>query len=158
SGEQLVPLAEVQCQHRIHEGSGVARLTTSEWLARWRPPSVAAGASSGLAWSRDRLDDALVAGDDVTAAYHLGQLLRHRPTDAALHAQQARVLARRGRRCEAATHLVRALFLRPLVCLGPIDPAAARRGERAAQAGDWPRAVEAFRLAARQPGQGLRHL
>jgi tetratricopeptide (TPR) repeat protein len=44
-----------------------------------------------------------------------------------------------------------ALFLNPRVRLWPDDPAAFHRGWRAAQAGDWPRAVRAFQLAVHQP-------
>src|SRR5205814_26882 len=46
--QQRVRLAEVQSGFRIHEGSGVARLTTPEWLARWQgltPPQRDPGAA-----------------------------------------------------------------------------------------------------------------
>jgi WD40 repeat protein/tetratricopeptide (TPR) repeat protein len=36
SAEQTRLLAEIQSLHRIEEGGGLVRLTTSEWLERWR--------------------------------------------------------------------------------------------------------------------------
>jgi tetratricopeptide (TPR) repeat protein len=44
-----------------------------------------------------------------------------------------------------------ALFLNPRLSLWPRDPHASRRGEAAAQAGEWPRAVREFQRAAGQP-------
>jgi tetratricopeptide (TPR) repeat protein len=102
-------------------------------------------------WHLDALHAAVQAGDDVAAAFHLGRLLGAEPWDASLHIRQAHVLARLGRRRESVTHLMHALFINPRVSLWPIDPTAAQRGERAAQAGDWPRVVEAFRLGLHQP-------
>jgi Flp pilus assembly protein TadD len=102
-------------------------------------------------WHHTQLDEALEAGDDFAAAFHLGRLLRAQPWDASLHVHQAHVLARLGKREQSATHLMQALLLNPRVSLWPIDPRALQRGEKAAQAGDWPRAVREFRIAAHQP-------
>jgi WD40 repeat protein/tetratricopeptide (TPR) repeat protein len=102
-------------------------------------------------WHRRQSEGAVEAGDDFAAAYHLERLLREQPWDAALHVRQASALARLGRHQQAATHLMHALFLNPRVSLWPVDPEAAKRGDRAAEAGDWPRAVREFQLAVRQP-------
>ncbi len=45
---------------------------------------------------------------------------------------------------------MQALFLNPRISLWPIDRLAAQRGADAAQAGDWPRAIEAFQVAHHQ--------
>jgi WD40 repeat protein/Flp pilus assembly protein TadD len=90
-------------------------------------------------------------GNAFAAAFHVGLVLRHRPHDAVLHVRHAHLLAELGRREQAVTHLLHALFLHPRVTLVPLDPGAAARGEQAAQAGNWSRAARAFERAARQP-------
>ena len=102
-------------------------------------------------WHRLRFEAALLDGDDAAAFFHLRRLAAGQPWDAGLHIHCAHVLAGMKRRPEAAAHLMHALFLNPRVLLWPIDPTAEKRGETAAQAGDWPRAVQAFLVAAHQP-------
>jgi Flp pilus assembly protein TadD len=96
-------------------------------------------------------DEAEDAGNHFAAAFHVGLLLRQQPHDASLHVRHAHLLAALGRREQAVTHLLHALFLHPRVSLVPLDPGAAARGEQAAQAGDWTRAARAFERAAGQP-------
>jgi WD40 repeat protein len=91
------------------------------------------------------------SGDDFAAAFHLARLVREQFWDSSLHIEAAHVLARLGRRQESATHLMHALFLNPHVSLWPDDPTVAQRGDQAAQAGDWNRAVQALQGAAHQP-------
>jgi WD40 repeat protein/tRNA A-37 threonylcarbamoyl transferase component Bud32 len=102
-------------------------------------------------WHRRQLDAALRATDDFAAAFHLDRLVHNQPWDATLHVHLAHVLARLQRRQESATHLMQALFLNRRVSLWPVDPGATLRGEQAAWAGDWPRAVRELQLAAHQP-------
>jgi WD40 repeat protein/Flp pilus assembly protein TadD len=94
-------------------------------------------------------------GDDFAAAFHVERLVRGQPWDASAHIEAAHVLARLGRRPEATAHLLHALFLHPRVSLWPSDPAAEQRAERAAENGDWPRAVRCFQVAAHQPGTAV---
>ncbi len=100
---------------------------------------------------RQQLDEALAVGDDFAIAFHLERLVREQPWDASLRILCAHVFARLGRRQESATHLAQALLLNPRISLWPVDPRAAQRGEQAAQAGDWPRAVQEFQCAVHQP-------
>jgi len=77
-------------------------------------------------------------------------LLRHFPWAADLLVKQAHVFARQGQSQQAALSLTRALLLNPRVAFA--DPGFASRGDRAARAGNWPRAVAIFRIMAEQPG------
>jgi WD40 repeat protein/Flp pilus assembly protein TadD len=109
-------------------------------------------------WHRQQLDEALAARDDFAAAIHVERLLRGQPWDAGVHVLATHALARLGRRQEAATHLAQALMLNPHVSLRPIDPAANQRGEQAAEAGEWPLAVQHFQIAAYEPGASAIYL
>jgi tetratricopeptide (TPR) repeat protein len=100
-------------------------------------------------------DESEEASNPFAAAFHVGQILRHHPHDAALHVRQAHLLAELGKSEKAATHLMHALFLHPRISLVPLDPGAADRGQRAAQVGDWPRAARAFERAAQQPNASV---
>jgi hypothetical protein len=126
-------LEDVRKQREAHDRELLER------LARFDPD-----------WHRSRLDEALATGDDFAAAFHLERLLRVQPWDASLHVQQAHLLARLGKREQSAMHLAQALLLNRRVSLWPIDFGAARRGEQAAQASDWPRAAREFQIAAHQ--------
>jgi WD40 repeat protein len=102
-------------------------------------------------WHEQQIDAALAADDDLAAAFHLERLVRGQPWDASLHVRYAHVLARQGRRQESTTHLAQALMLNPRVSLWSSDPKAGERGQKAAEAGDWPRAVRELQLAVHQP-------
>jgi tetratricopeptide (TPR) repeat protein len=85
------------------------------------------------------------------ALHHLEALLREQPWDAQLHLRRAHALAHLGRGDEAAVALMRASFLQPGISPWPLDPTAARRGDEAAQAFDYARAIAAYELAVHQP-------
>jgi WD40 repeat protein/tetratricopeptide (TPR) repeat protein len=136
-GQIRVRRADLEENRKLREQRDRAFL---ERLARFDPD-----------WDQRKVDEALAAGDDVGAAFHLERLARHQPWDATLHVHCAHVLARLSRREESVLQLAQALMLNPRVSLWPIDPEAAQRGEKAAAAGDWPRAVRELQVAARQP-------
>jgi len=96
-----------------------------------------------------RLAEADSADDDFAAAFHLGQLLRQQPWAADLLVKQAHLFARQGQPQQAALSLTRALLLNPRVAFA--DPGFAARGERAAVAGNWPRAIRILRIMVEQP-------
>src|SRR5262249_10369439 len=106
-------------------------------------------------WHAAQAEESWQRGDWFAASFHLARLLPARPWDAALHVSHAYALSRLGRTVEAARHYLQAVLLDPRVRLWPLDPNAARRGETAAQANDWPRAVADLELAAHQPDATL---
>src|SRR5262249_40937229 len=91
-------------------------------------------------------------GQWFAAAFHLGRLMPSRPWDANLHARRMYALMRSRQQTMAAVYHMQALLLHPSARFWPHDPEANARGDKAANAGDWSRAVEEFRLAAHQPG------
>jgi hypothetical protein len=103
-----------------------------------------------------RLREADSADDDFAAGFHLGQLLRHQPWAADLLVKQAHVFARQRQPQQAALSLTRARLLDPGIKVD--EPGFAARGERAAQAGNWLRALALWRILIEQPGAcpGLR--
>jgi hypothetical protein len=66
-------------------------------------------------------NEAEASSDPLAAAFHVGWLLRHQPHSAVLHIRQAHLLTALGRREQAVTHLMHALFLHPRVKLVPLD-------------------------------------
>ena len=76
-------------------------------------------------------------------------MLRYQPWDADLLVKQAHVFARQGKPEQAALSLTRALLLKPRVAFA--DAGFAARGDRAAQAGDWTRAITIWRIVVGQP-------
>jgi tetratricopeptide (TPR) repeat protein len=106
-------------------------------------------------WHREQIDSAVRAGDEFAEVFHRSRLvaeqLRQQPQSASLHIHQAHLLVELGRTQEAIEHFLRALSLNPCVSIWPVDPQAAERGEQAALAGNWSRAVKSFQLATHQP-------
>jgi len=97
-----------------------------------------------------RLAEAENADDDFAIAFHLGQLLRHLPWAADLLVKQAHLFARQEQPQQAALILTRALLLNTRVAFADLGFAA--RGDRAARAGNWTRAVFTLRIMVEQPG------
>jgi WD40 repeat protein len=95
------------------------------------------------------------AGQWFAAAFHLGRLLAERPWDTSLHVRRARAYAELGRPDRAAAHYLHAVFLNPRADLWTVEQAS-RRGEQAAQAGDWPAAAAAFGVVVRQDPDDLK--
>src|SRR5207244_3975827 len=106
-------------------------------------------------WHATQAREAWSATDWFAVSFHINWLLRDRPWDAELHARRAYALSRLGRTAGAAAHSLHAILLDARVRHWPLDPDAGRRGQAAAQAGDWPRAVAELELAAHQPGATL---
>jgi DNA-binding beta-propeller fold protein YncE len=73
-------------------------------------------------WHNRQVNAALQSGDDFAATFHVNRLVQGQPWDASLHLDLAHLLARQGRRQEAATYLMQALFLNPRLHLGTSWP------------------------------------
>jgi tetratricopeptide (TPR) repeat protein len=84
------------------------------------------------------------AGNHLAVAFHLGQLLRHRPLEEPWHRLAAEAYHRAGQPRLAALHLACALWqdrgFDPL----PSDPLGRQHGESSARAGRWAEAADHF--------------
>jgi hypothetical protein len=102
-------------------------------------------------WHASQAQESLEAGRWFGARFHLDRLLHERPWEAERHMARAYARARLEQPTGAALNYLQAMLLDPRVRLWPADHAAAGRGEKAAEAGDWRRALAELELAAHQP-------
>jgi WD40 repeat protein/tRNA A-37 threonylcarbamoyl transferase component Bud32/tetratricopeptide (TPR) repeat protein len=98
-------------------------------------------------WHREQMVRQEQSQRWFAAAYHIGQLIRTQPFDAALHARRADNLARAGRADESAVEYVQAALLDPALWREPEGPAALWSANRHAAEENWPRAAVTFRRA-----------
>jgi WD40 repeat protein/tetratricopeptide (TPR) repeat protein len=83
--DELCRLAEVLSGQRLHEGSGVAALTTDEWLERWRtfrehhPRSAMLQPPDAAAWHRRQGEVLATARRWPAVTWHLDRLIVEEP-------------------------------------------------------------------------------
>jgi tetratricopeptide (TPR) repeat protein len=101
-------------------------------------------------WHWDEVVRQDEAGNHFVAAFHLSQLVRHRPLEEPWHRLAAEAYDRAGQPQLAALHLACALWqdrgFDPL----PPDPLGRQHGESAARAGRWAEAVDHFTRSMRR--------
>jgi serine/threonine protein kinase/WD40 repeat protein/tetratricopeptide (TPR) repeat protein len=145
--DELCLLTELLSGHRIHE-SDVARLTTKEWLDRWRlfrerhPNYFQLEPGDHLAWHRQQADEAEGANQWFAVVWHLDPLIAAEPLEAALRSRRALALLQLREWEKAVVDLSKVIDLK-----GDGTSVRKHRGMVFAALGQWDKAVVDFATA-----------